>query len=115
MDGDGCDTKCKIEKYWRCTGGDTTKADNCVPTKRPIAQVHLYDGTNNKFRITFDNKVTLPASSLNTTVWELVDDKYSVTQVVTGTDDAGWPYADVEIDFGSSLINGTIEFAFDRS
>lgn len=115
VSGDGCSSSCTIEKYYRCVGGNTSTADTCTPTKRPRAQVHKYVDKNNKWRVTFDKKITLPSLSVTSNVWELYSINYGVKIDLTKTDSNGWPYADVTINFGKSLINGTIEFEFERA
>ena len=58
MDGDGCDSKCFIEKGWNCTGGSILMPDTCFDIQEPTPKISLINNQNQIY-ISFDEEVVL--------------------------------------------------------
>jgi cysteine-rich repeat protein len=41
VNGDGCDSKCFIEKGWNCTGGSMLMPDTCFDIQSPTPKISL--------------------------------------------------------------------------
>jgi proprotein convertase subtilisin/kexin type 5 len=41
LNGDGCDSKCKVEAGWKCEGGTEHVADSCNDIQQPTPKISL--------------------------------------------------------------------------
>jgi cysteine-rich repeat protein len=58
MNGDGCTSKCFIEKGWNCTGGSPYMPDTCRDIQSPTPKISLINKRNQVY-ISFDEEVIL--------------------------------------------------------
>lgn len=77
LNGDGCDSKCRIEKGWNCTGGSMLMPDTCFDIQQPTPKISLINKENQIF-ISFDEEVVLTESISSK---EKGKEKFSITVV----------------------------------
>jgi cysteine-rich repeat protein len=58
VNGDGCDSKCFVEKGWACSGGSKFMPDSCRDVKAPTPRISLIN-RRNQIYIAFDEEVVL--------------------------------------------------------
>ncbi len=58
VSGDGCNSKCRIEAGYNCTGGGALSPDTCIDVKNPTPSISLINSKNYIY-IEFDEEVKL--------------------------------------------------------
>jgi len=58
IDGDGCSSKCEIEKGYVCSGGSQTKKDICIDRTKPSIQ-NMKINSNGTLTLSFTKPVIL--------------------------------------------------------
>ena len=63
--GDGCSSNCKIEKDYKCKGGNHTNPDNCQETIPPHIISFRQDNGHKELIVTFSELVKVNGSASN--------------------------------------------------
>lgn len=55
--GDGCNTKCVIEKDWSCEGGNSKQTDFCRDTSETTFKIESIPNQNYEFKLVFSKQL----------------------------------------------------------
>lgn len=81
-DNDGCSSKCKVERYYECSGGTQDTPDVCV-YKKPVDIISFRYSADRSATLTFDTKIKILAP---------LEDLLNITLSKAETPSVKWSY-----------------------